>query len=285
MNLPGGGLHGEPRRSLARTLAVAGAVAAVGCLVAFGLTGCSSSDGSEPSGSFGPGQPKSGECYRLTSGSLLMASSAAKPVSCSSPHTSLTIAVGGLPGNDVTQTNVADGKLGAIALARCAADWQHFAGGNAVAWHTTVVGYASFLPTGQQLSDGAHWYRCDLVIGGSGAMPLQQLPHTVRGLLSGTVPDSLRACRTSPGFDAGHEVPCTSQHVLRAVGVAPLNGTGVGYPGDTSLRAQSAKGCAPVVRSWLHGRIGGGVAYQWPDKQSWNLLGDHDATCWTVTTS
>ena len=72
--------------------------------------------------------------------------------------------------------------------------------------------------------------------------------------------------------------------MLRAIGIAPL-------PDQTdlprrlsALRTASAKGCGQVARQWLHGRVDGGTAFQWPDDVSWRLLGDRSATCWAVDT-
>jgi hypothetical protein len=245
-------------------------------------TACSSSNGTE-AGRYGPGTPTLGSCHRLTPAIIAGPVDASAPVPCSDPHTSVTIQVGHFAPSDITAANARSGNLGSRALAGCTAAWQHTVGGDASAQHTTVLSLAYFLPTSEQLSDDARWYRCDLILGGQSGEPLQNLPSHVEGLLSGTVPDSLRACRTSPNLSAGHEVPCTASHVLRAIGIAPL--TGSGYPSATELRSQSEAGCTRTVRSWLHGRVGGGVAFEWPSQSSWQLLNDHDATCWTVTTS
>ena len=288
MDLPGGALptwtHGRRPRLRPRTprslVARAGFVGAAALLVGAAVAGCSSSkaDGN----GLGPGVPTLGTCHRLTTAMIFHPSDTTTPVPCSQPHTSVTIGVGRFAVADVTEQNASNGTLGSQALAGCTADWDRTVGGDESIRHTTIVSLATFLPTREQLSGGARWYRCDLVIGGEPQLPLQPLPRNVKGILDGTVPDSLQACRTAPSLNSGHEVPCSERHTLRAVGVAPLTGTT--YPGDAALRAQSQRGCGTVVKAWLKGRLGGGIAFQWPDATSWRLLHDHNATCWTVTT-
>jgi Septum formation len=174
--------------------------------------------------------------------------------------------------------------LGNAALRRCTQAWKRTVGGGVTSQHTSIVGLAYFLPDRQQLSAGARWYRCDLVIGGQDGLALQRLPAHVENLLAGRVPDSLRACRTAPDFTSGREVPCSQPHVLRAVGTFPLPDKG-SYPSRATLQAASAKGCRGVIKRWMHGRTDAGDAFQWPDRTGWEVQGDHSATCWTVTMS
>jgi Septum formation len=246
--------------------------------------GCTSSDAPAAETGLGPGVPSVGACRLLTTADITPSSNETPVVPCSKPHTSVTIAVGGFRPGQVTDRNLTDGTLGNLALQRCTAAWKRTVGGSTTAQHTSLLGVAYYLPDQTQLSNGARWYRCDVVLGGQDGLPLQDLPPRVDGLLDGSaVPDSVRACRTTPEFTSGHAVPCVRDHVLRAVGTFALSG-GAAYPGKAALSAASAKGCTGVINRWLHGRENGGDAYQWPDQVGWTLLDDHTATCWTVTT-
>jgi hypothetical protein len=279
--------RGAPMRPLCRAWggAISGPFVLATIVSMLTLSGCSSDDdGASDEPLFGADMPKVGACRVLTAADIEPASNDTPTVSCSSAHTSVTIAVGGFPAARVTNANLTNGTLGNEALQRCTAAWRSTVGGDLSAQHTTILGLAYYLPNQDQLSRGARWYRCDVVMGGQDGMALQDLPRNVEGLLDGDVPDSLVACRTAPDFKEGHEVACSSRHVLRAVGVASLPDQPQ-YPGASVLRTASEKGCQPVVRSWLHGRFAGGAAYQWPDRTSWRLLEDRSATCWAVTTN
>jgi len=252
--------------------------------VAVFAAGCSGGDSPSAETGLGPGPPKVGACRVLTTADIAPSSNETRPVPCSRPHTSVTIAVGGFPAAEVTNRTLADGSLGDKALQRCTQAWKRTVGGSTTSQHTSLLGLAYYLPNQAELSNGARWYRCDLVVGGQDGLALQELPARVHGLLEGKVPDSIHACRTTPDFASGHAVPCDQRHVLRAIGTVALPG-GDRYPGKAALRAASAKGCAKVIDRWLHGRVDSGDAYQWPDATGWNVLGDHTATCWTVTRS
>ena len=121
---------------------------------------------------------------------------------------------------------------------RCTAAWKRTVGGDTTSQHTSLLGLAYYLPNQEDLSKGARWYRCDLVAGGQDGLPLQNLPAKVDGLLDGAVPQGIQACRTTPDFNSGHTVPCSEDHVLRAIGTFPLPGKT--YPGTAALRAASA---------------------------------------------
>ncbi|MEJ7628950.1 MAG: septum formation family protein [Nocardioidaceae bacterium] len=243
---------------------------------------CSADDEPTPDPGRGPGTPVVGACRLLTAADIQPASNETPTVPCTSPHTSETIAVRGFRAAAVTNQSLTNGTLGNQALARCTTAWKQTLGGDTTAQHTSVAELAYYLPNQQQLSQGARWYRCDLVLGGQGGLPLQNLTRSAAGLLDGTVPDVLRACRTTSDFVSGREVTCDRPHALRAIGTAPLPDVDA-YPGTAALRAASAKGCSRVIKRWLHGRIDGGDAYQWPDRTGWEVLHDHVATCWTVT--
>jgi hypothetical protein len=261
--------------------------ARVACLVSFvflALTGCSEDAAPTAAPGLGPGLPTVGACRVLTAADIQPSSNDTPTVPCSHPHTSVTIAVGGFPAAQITNKNLSSGALGNEALQRCTAALKRTVGGDTTTQHTSLIGLAYYLPNQSQLSKGARWYRCDLVIGGQDGLPLQDLPAKVDGLLDGAVPQSVQACRTTPEFTTGHAVPCSQHHVLRAIGTFALPG-GNRFPGQAALRTASAAGCTHVIDRWLHGKVNGGDAYQWPDRTGWNVLHDHTATCWTVTTS
>lgn len=267
-----------------RSRAVTARLTGILALALLAATACSSQATPSKDSGFGVDTPVVGLCRVLVEADIEPASNETPTVACSKPHTAVTIAVGAFTVAAITNQSLTDGSLGKTALRACTSALDKTVGGDATAQHTSTVGLAYFLPNQSQLSGGAHWYRCDLVIGGTDGYPLQNLPAKVDGLLAGAVPDSLVACRTTTDFDKGRLVSCDEHHVLRAIGTAPLPG-GAAYPGDDALKAASTTGCEPVIKAWLHGRVDGGDAYQWPDQTGWTVVGDHIATCWTVSTS
>lgn len=275
----------RPARRRGNRLATAARLAGV-LSVALALSAACSADDEPPPDpvGLGPNTPVVGACRVLTVADIEPASNETPTVACASPHTSETIAVGGFRAAEVTNASLSNGSLGNRALTRCTTAWREIIGGDTAAQHTSVVGLAYYLPNQEELSQGARWYRCDLVIGGQDGLPLQELAGPAEHLLEGTVPDSLRACRTTSDFVTGREVTCDRPHVLRAVGTAPLPDVAT-YPGQEALRKASAARCSRVIARWLHGRIDGGDAYQWPDRTGWEVLRDHTATCWTVATT
>lgn len=244
---------------------------------------CSGSDQTPVKTGLGPGLPKVGACRVLTVGDITPSSNETPTVPCRQDHTAVTVAVGSFTAAQVTTRGLADGTLGNEALQRCTSEWRKAIGGNVSSQHTSLLQLAYYLPNQAQLSNGARWFRCDAVLGGQDGLRLQNLPPTVDGILDGTPPESVRACRTTPDFASGHAVPCSEQHVLRAIGTTKLPDQTT-FPGNAALRTASAKGCTRVISRWLKGRVDGGDAYQWPDRIGWNILGDHTATCWTVST-
>lgn len=273
----------RPSRRRPSSQALAARLCGVLSVGAVLLTACSGDAAPKPPTGPGPGLPVVGACRVLTAADIEPSSNNTPTVPCSSPHTSVTIAVESFPAAQITNKNLSSGALGNQALQRCTAAWKRTVGGNRTSQHTALLGLAYYLPNQVQLSKGARWFRCDLVLGGQDGLPLQNLPAKVDGLLDPPVPESVQACRTTPDFTTGHAVPCDQHHVLKAIGTAPLPG-GTTFPGQAALRAASAKRCTQVITKWLHGRANGGDAYQWPDQIGWNVLHDHTATCWTVST-
>ena len=192
----------------------------------------------------GPGSPVVGACRVLTAADIEPSSNNTPTVPCSSPHTSVTIAVESFPAAQITNKNLSSGALGNQALQRCTAAWKRTVGGNRTSQHTALLGLAYYLPNQVQLSKGARWFRCDLVLGGQDGLPLQNLPAKVDGLLDPPVPESVQACRTTPDFTTGHAVPCDQHHVLKAIGTAPLPG-GTTFPGQAALACGERQGVHP----------------------------------------
>lgn len=249
--------------------------------LALAATACSSGSASTLNPVFQ--KPHVGSCRVLAASDISASSNETPAVPCTKPHTAVTFAVGMFTAQQITSRALRSGEIGRLALSRCTTAWKTFVGGDKETQHISVAGLAYYLPDQKQLNKGARWYRCDLVLGGQGGMALENLPATVRGLLDAPLPLSLTSCRTETDFEHGHLVPCSQAHAMRAIGITPLPG-GAAYPSTAALKQASAKGCTAVVKTWLHGHISGGAAYQWPDRLGWVTLHDHTATCWTVTT-
>jgi Septum formation len=230
----------------------------------------------------GAGAPRVGQCRVLETFELQASSNPRPTVPCSQPHTSITIKVGAFPLREVTPANLRSGVLGDEAQQGCAAVFPTVVGGDLRTQRTSILRTAVFLPTAEQIGGSARWYRCDLIAGGDHGLPLQRLPAQANGILDGAVPLSLQACWTATKLSTGREIPCSQQHVMRAVGIAPLPDSP--YPGPRVLRTTSAKSCKRVVMTWLHGRFFSGYSYEWPGPVSWRRLHVRSAVCWAVTT-
>ncbi len=271
----------SPRRRSGRALAAR--LTGVLSLAALLLSGCSGDAAPKPQTGLGPGVPALGACRVLTGADIAPSSNATPTVPCSRPHTSVTIDVGSFPAGAVTNKNLSDGDprqrspptvhggLGEDGRrqphvpAHLAARTRLLPAqpGRAVEGRAVVP-----MRPGPRRPGRA----APAEPAGQGGRPARR--HG---------PGEVRACRTTPDFTSGHTVPCDQEHVLRAIGTVPLPG-GATFPGQAALRAASAAGCTRVIDRWLHGRINGGDAYQWPDETGWTVLHDHTATCWTVTT-
>ena len=268
-----------------------GLLAAVLCLV----TGCSSgsSAGSSaqkssptPSPSTTassapppPPAPVVGSCHRLTLGQATQPMDPAPAVPCSTPHTSVTVAVGRL-------SALADGHLLAVdsqtvqqRIARaCPPTRLGYVGGDRLTRRLSRLEVVWFSPSLAQAQAGADWFRCD-VVALAGPTGLAPLPARMKGVLD--APNALGrfgTCGTSaPGKAGFQRVVCSLPHTWQAVDTVDLP-PGAGYLGGAAS-AQGDSSCKDVAAARANGALRYTWSFEWPTRAQWSA-GQRYGYCW-----
>ena len=204
--------------------------------------------------------PRTGQCHRMTSSESRAPVATAAEVSCSRPHNTVIAYVGLVPGALTAQTPLARRRT--IARQVCEPAFRRVAGGTPAARATSILTWAFFTPSQQQLEHGARWVRCDLLA--RSGNDLVQLPATTPVLRRG-IPQQLRVCQNRQGSD----VSCAGPHQFRVEAVFRPRGNA--YP---SLQAFT-----PVARNRCKLLMGGyGGYWQPPSRGGW-AAGDHFVRC------
>jgi len=259
------------------------------------LAGLSACGGSEPSSSPSsssssvpapgptratpPPTPAADACYSLTFSQALAPTTRAQPVSCAKRHTTQTYAVGRLD-------TVVDGHLLAVdsehvraQVARtCPARLARFLGGSPDDLRLSMLRSVWFTPTVEQSSEGAAWFRCDVI---AVAGPDSLLP--LSGRLKGVLADDDRAerfamCSTAePGTAAFRRVPCGEKHAWRALSTVPLPAGR--YPGEAKAKAAGQSVCKDAGREVASDALDYQWGYEWPTAAEW-ADGQTYGICW-----
>ena len=266
------------------------------CALSLLLAGCTSGQGSdagssdEPSpttsttaaASDPPETPRRGQCYRLSLTDATRPTTEEQAVSCSARHTALTIHVGRL---DL----VVRGRTLAVDAAQvqeqpakaCPRELNDFVGGDAERRRLSRLQVVWFTPTLEEASEGADWFRCDLISFGRGDQ-LQGLPpeRTLRGVLdreAGLADFGL--CGTAkPGARGFQRVACGFRHSWRAVSTIAVPG-GKAYPGGDEARQAGDEECAELVRSLSGLPLKFSYGLEWPTRAQWSG-GQRYGFCW-----
>ena len=256
------------------------------------VSGCSGGDpaapaaaadvasGAVPSTAAAPRAPRTGACYRLDVRSALEASSTRAPVSCSSRHTAVTVAVG-------TVQPVLDGHLLALDSARvqrqvadhCRRSVDAHVGGSTNQQRLSRVQAVWFTPTPAQADRGALWFRCDLVIS-AGAQSFAALPRTTSGLLEAAgALDRWGTCGTaSPSAAHFRRVLCSARHAWRARTATTLP-AGTTYLSKKAGKVADAR-CRDVAARLSPRSRKLRWAFEWPTRTQWHA-GQRYGFCWT----
>ncbi|UYM05735.1 septum formation family protein [Solicola gregarius] len=230
-----------------------------------------------------PPAPEQARCYQLSGDEVAQAHSDADPVACKKRHTSQTYAVGRLQKNLVGRDAVLDSNaIAAFVDKRCAARFTGYVGGDAETRTLARVHHVWFVPTEDEITRGAHWFRCDVIANGSGGAPAA-LPAVTKGLLAADdALDSWGTCDRS-GESLNPEADwrlCSEPHNWQAIGTLSVGERDASWPGRDDLQARGDE-CEATVRDYL-GDSTGALTFQWsyPTSAQWRD-GRRYGLCWT----
>ncbi|HET8601858.1 MAG TPA: septum formation family protein [Segeticoccus sp.] len=226
-----------------------------------------------------PPAPRTGSCHRLGFSQATSPTDSSAAVSCTSRHTSVTVAVGHFdPVRDGHLLTVDSRSVQQQIANRCPGTLAGYVGGSRDVRRLSRFTVVWFGPTLAQGEQGATWYRCD-VVALAGRDQLAPLPPRLRGVLDR--PHALArfgTCGTaapdSPHFD---RVICSHRHSWRAVSV-------VGLPQHTRLYARGVGAaadarCRQVAANLAHGALKYSWAFEWPTREQWRA-GQRYGFCW-----
>jgi hypothetical protein len=227
-----------------------------------------------------PPAPPARACYDLDFEAAAKPTNDARPVSCRSPHTTVTIHVG-------TIRPVVDGHLLAVdsdtaqaqVARRCRATYAAHVGGTVEARRLSRFTVVWFTPTLAQSDDGALWFRCDLVAL-AGHDRLAQLPGRARGVLDARdALDRFGTCgTTSPASKRFQRVICSRRHSWRARAT-------VAVPRGSAYLDKHAGAVADAACHDVEARLAGDIlklkwSFEWPTREQWDA-GQRYGICWT----
>ncbi len=206
--------------------------------------------------------PAVGQCHRMTVAESQAPVATAAQVKCSGPHNTVVAHVALVPGALTAQTPLARRRT--VAAATCEPAFRNLVGGTPALRATSILTWAFFTPSKEQLDRGARWVRCDVLARSGDA--LVRLPATTP-ILRGGLPQALRVCQTQKGAD----VSCAQPHAFRVAAV--FQPKGAGYPDPDKFTVTARARCAGLT-----GIFGG---YWQPPSQAGWAAGDHFVRCLT----
>jgi hypothetical protein len=263
-------------RPVRRVAALCAAVLAVA------LTGCKPDvpAGVDPAQLDSVEAPELGACRLLTAADIALPSNASRIVACSGKHTAMTYDVGSLPDSLADADYDAD-ELGTFAFKTCSAKFVELLGADESLAMRTVLTWAWFRPSEEAWSNGARWYRCDVVGGGDRTKRLLALPADVKGLMQRPVDDWL-VCALGATVAGAEKVPCSEAHDWRAVSTIKLGEPDEPYPGDRVAESTTRNYCSESVGAWLGYPVDYDYGYTWFREREWNA-GNRRSVCWAKT--
>jgi hypothetical protein len=224
--------------------------------------------------------PALGACRNLTASDLNEQTNSSAVVSCADPHTAVTFASGTLPFG--TGQAYSDARHNKFVFTTCQKAFADYIGADESLALRVRLSWSWFRPSERGWTDGARWYRCDLVGGPVGANHLDYLPRNARDLLGTGDPDTWLACSDGLTVAKGTKVPCTEPHTWRAVTTIKLGGPDDSYPGDEVVEARTRSYCQESVRSWLHYPSDYEYGFTWFKADRW-AEGNRRSICWART--
>lgn len=227
-----------------------------------------------------PDQPEQADCYRFRYDELARTTTGRDPVDCAERHNAVTIHVGRLArvadGSALDSTAVR-AKVGEDCRGRLA---RHL-GGSTSDRKLSRFHAVWFVPTSEQLDQGAGWYRCDAVaFAASGRLAQLPRPRRLDGVLDRPAALSTYGlCGTAePGSPRFERVICDRRHSWRAVSTIRIRGTQE-YPGIGVVRAAGDDTCRERVRRLSSSPLEFRYGWEWPTRDQWRH-GQRHGYCW-----
>lgn len=174
-------------------------------------------------------RPTVGSCHDYGFDQVGKASESSPTVSCSEPHTALTVAVLRFDGT----RDVASTEKAVTGCGRALVDLLDRP-------VLTAYDLGFFFPTRAEVAKGARWVRCDLVL-----FVDRTLAPLSDPIVTDPVDDTVAHC----AIDRRRELyvtTCSSPHTYRTTSSVKLLGRG-GYPGVDRLLLRSLRRCEPAV--------------------------------------
>jgi Septum formation len=231
-----------------------------------------------------PPEPKPRACYRLNLNEALAPTSDQSPVPCRARWTTRTFHIGAL------DTVTADGHLLAVdssaaqahVARECPQRLGKYLGGAVEDLRLSVFQAIWFTPTLTESTDGANWFRCDVV---ALAKPgrLARLSGTLRGILDRDYSAYALCATAKPGTPGFARVRCAEpQHTWRALRSVAVPGRK--YPGADQVRALGVTACTEAARAVATDALDFQWGYEWPTEAMWEGRGNRPrqryGLCW-----
>ena len=257
----------------------AAALLLVGAVVA--LTACTGAKPLPPPHASAVPVPAVGLCHALSFDEAVAVSAPDTALPCQSSHTSETFAVGTLP------TEV-DGHLLAVDSARAlqaaakactSTALPAFLGTSTAALRLSLLRAVWFVPSADEASEGARWYRCDVIGTARGA--LLAATKSWKGVLADAQHRSqFGMCGTAaPGAEGFERVACTAKHTWRAIGSVSVASADGAYPGEAVAKAAGRATCKRLGQSAGANPLNYQWGYEWPTQDEWSA-GQTYGLCW-----
>jgi hypothetical protein len=208
--------------------------------------------------------PSVGECHDLTVASYLLMSTPTTPVDCAEEHTALVSAVVVLPADTDWDRGGAD--LEAARIQYCLPAFYETLGGKFKLIAKTAFTSRYWIPTQEQRSHGALWFRCDINL--PGVASYLPLPDPL--LVGNRVPERIRNCIMV--LDSGtFASSCQDQYNYRFEKAFVLPGTA--YPKRAVVKKFARSHCPSAKRDLPHWIL-------WSNRDMWSY-GDHTMICFS----
>lgn len=211
------------------------------------------------------GAPAVGSCFNLSVREHYSSTYEEPAIACAGKHTSRVIAVGTFPA-DVSMA-LTDDAAGFVGKA-CFAALDKASGAGVRGTDLSAYEYAWFIPTDEQITQGARWFRCDLIVYQGrklGALPgktkLGKFPYK----------NKVSRCLTGKKLIA---TTCDRSHSYRATGAKRVSRRP--YPSKKQWISLGRKLCRKVVTSRT-------FRFTWSTEFAWTQ-GRRLVTCYSKTT-
>lgn len=275
----------RPERARISTPGIRAVIVLVTALIA-GLAGC----GDNGEGDHDPDQvdalsvPPVNTCRVLTPADAERPDNATHTVDCEKPHTARTYKAGPLP-DTLKDVDYDAPELTRFAYQICSVELQAYLGTNESTVMRSMLSWVWFRPSKKAWSQGARWYRCDVVAGGMDAESYIELPTTVAGLLSSQkISDEWMVCANGASVRSAPKVPCSEKHTWRAVTTIKVGDPDSGYPGDEVVEETTREYCSSSVGAWLGYPKDYDFGYTWFGEKEWSA-GNRRSVCWAATSA